>query len=125
MEIKSLLIANRSEIVIRICETAKKMGIKTYGIKTSKEPNAYYLSFLDEIIDFSEDAEEIPEFLDVDRLINSTLLSLIGKFSCKSAIFMYGLKKTEQRLSVLNSKGLYKSDVDNLTIEKSDSLDSF
>jgi acetyl-CoA carboxylase biotin carboxylase subunit len=71
VEIKSLLIANRGEIVIRICETAKKMGIKTFGIKTSKEPSAYYLNFLDEIIDFSEDIEEIPEFLDVDRLINA------------------------------------------------------
>ena len=65
---------------------------------------------------------ELHAILDVDRLINSTLLSLIGKFSCKSAVFMYGLKKTEQRLSVLNSKGLYKTDIENLTIEKSDSL---
>ena len=71
MNIKSILIANRSEIVIRICKTAKKMGIKTYGIKTAKEPNALYLQSLDEIIDFSEDVEEIPEFLDVDRLINA------------------------------------------------------
>lgn len=69
MEIKSLLIANRGEIVVRICQTAKKMGIKTYGIKTAKEPSAYYLNFIDEVIDFSEDVEEIPEFLDVDRLI--------------------------------------------------------
>jgi acetyl-CoA carboxylase biotin carboxylase subunit len=71
VEIKSLLIANRGEIVIRVCETAKKMGIRTYGIKTAKEPNAFYLNFLDEIIDFSDDVEEIPEFLDVDRLINA------------------------------------------------------
>jgi acetyl-CoA carboxylase biotin carboxylase subunit len=71
MKIKSLLISNRGEIAIRICSTAKKLGIKTYGIKTSKEPNAYYLSFLDEIIDFSEDVEDIPEFLDVERIINS------------------------------------------------------
>ena len=43
MKIKSLLIANRGEIAVRINETAKKMGIKTYGIKTAKEPNALYL----------------------------------------------------------------------------------
>ncbi len=71
MKIKSILIANRGEIVIRICETAKKMGIKTFGIKTAKEPNAFYLNFVDEIIDFSDDVEEVPEFLDVDRLINA------------------------------------------------------
>lgn len=71
MKLKSILIVNRGEITIRICQTAKKMGIKTYGIKTAKEPNAFYLQFLDEVIDFSEDIEDIPEFLDVERLINA------------------------------------------------------
>jgi acetyl-CoA carboxylase biotin carboxylase subunit len=71
MKIKSLLIANRGEIAIRICRTAKILGIKTYGIKTSKEPNAYYLSFLDEIIDFSQNLEDIPEFLDIEGLVNA------------------------------------------------------
>jgi diguanylate cyclase (GGDEF)-like protein len=65
---------------------------------------------------------ELHAILDVDRLINSTLLSLIGKFSCKSAIFMYSSKPNEQRLSVLNSKGFYKSEVEDLVIEKSDPL---
>ncbi len=70
MKIKSLLIANRGEIAVRICRTANKMGIKTYGIKTSKEPKAYYLEFVDEIIDFSDIMDEVPEFLDVDRIVN-------------------------------------------------------
>lgn len=68
-KIKSILIANRGEIAIRISETAKKMGIKTYGIKTAKEPAAYYLNFIDEIIDFTEITSDIPEFLDIERLI--------------------------------------------------------
>jgi diguanylate cyclase (GGDEF)-like protein len=68
---------------------------------------------------------ELHAILDVDRLINSTLLSLIGKFSCKSAVFLYPHKKNEQRLSVLNSKGLYKADIEDLTIEKSDELISY
>jgi len=68
---------------------------------------------------------ELHAILDVDRLINSTLLSLIGKFSCKSAIFLYASKKNEQRLSILNSKGLYKTDVEDLTIEKSDTMLSY
>jgi acetyl/propionyl-CoA carboxylase alpha subunit len=69
MKIKSLLIANRGEIAIRIVSSAKKLGIKTYGIKTSKEPNAFYLKAVDEIIDFSQDFEELPEFLDIERII--------------------------------------------------------
>lgn len=71
MKIKNLLIANRGEIAIRIANTAKKLGLKTYGIKTSKEPNAYYLEHVDEIIDFSETQEEIPEFLDIERIISA------------------------------------------------------
>lgn len=71
MKIKSLLIANRSEIAVRIASTAKRLGIKTYGIKTQKEPYAFYLRSVDEIIDFSESAEEIPEFLDIERIIEA------------------------------------------------------
>ena len=68
-KINSILIANRGEIAIRISESAKKMGIKSFGIKTSKEPSAFYLQFMDEIIDFTEITCDIPEFLDIDRII--------------------------------------------------------
>jgi acetyl-CoA carboxylase biotin carboxylase subunit len=71
MKIRSLLIANRGEIAIRICRTAKQMGIKTYGIKTAKEPKAFYLSFLDEVIDFCDSVDEVPEFLDVERIVTA------------------------------------------------------
>ncbi|NJK85790.1 MAG: biotin carboxylase, partial [Bacteroidales bacterium] len=72
MKIKSLLIANRGEIAIRIATTATAMGIKTYGIKTPKEPGALYLKAVDEIIDFTENVEELPEFLDIERIIHAT-----------------------------------------------------
>jgi acetyl-CoA carboxylase biotin carboxylase subunit len=71
MKIKSLLIANRGEIAVRINNTARKLGIKTYGIKTAKEPNAFYLKHVDHIIDLSEDIGEIPEFLDIEKIINA------------------------------------------------------
>lgn len=65
---------------------------------------------------------ELHSILDSSRLINSTLLYLIGQFACKSALFLFTWKKNEQRLSVLNSKGFYQADVDTLIIEKSDRL---
>jgi len=71
MKIKSLLIANRGEIALRIIRTAKSMGIETWVIKTSKEPNALYLREADKIIDFSEHFDDIPEFLDIDRIIKA------------------------------------------------------
>ena len=72
-KINSILIANRGEIAIRIIKTAKKMGIKTYVIKTAKEPNAIYLNFADHICDFTERFDEIPEFLDVEKLIETAV----------------------------------------------------
>ena len=72
MKIKSILIANRGEIAIRIIKTARKMGIRSFVIKTAKEPNAWYLEEADEIIDFSENFDEsIPEFLDIERIVKS------------------------------------------------------
>ena len=71
MKIKSLLIANRGEIAIRIIQTAKRMGIETWVIKTTKEPNALYLSVADKIIDFTDHFDDIPEFLDVERIIST------------------------------------------------------
>jgi acetyl-CoA carboxylase biotin carboxylase subunit len=71
MKIKSLLIANRGEIAIRIIRTARAMQIKTFAIKTSREPNAWYLEEADEVIDFSEHFDEIPEFLDIERIISA------------------------------------------------------
>lgn len=70
-KIKRLLIANRGEIAVRIMETAKKMGITTVVFKTSKEPKAVYLRYADEVIDFTENIYDIPEFLDVERIIEA------------------------------------------------------
>ncbi len=72
-KINSILIANRGEIAIRIIKTAKKMGIQTYVIKTAKEPSALYLNFADHICDFTERFEEIPEFLDIEKLIETAV----------------------------------------------------
>lgn len=71
MKIKSLLIANRGEIAVRINDTAKKLGIKTFGIKTAKEPNALYLKHVNQIIDYSDTVGEITEFLDIEKIISA------------------------------------------------------
>ncbi len=69
-KIKSILIANRGEIAIRIAQTAKKMGIESVGIRTSKEPNAYYLTQVDRILNFPErEINDTPEFLDIECLV--------------------------------------------------------
>jgi len=71
MKIKNLLIANRGEIAVRVISTAKRMGVKTFVIKTSKEPDALYLRLADDVIDFSQTVEDLPEFLDIERIIQA------------------------------------------------------
>ncbi|TKG95320.1 ATP-grasp domain-containing protein [Puteibacter caeruleilacunae] len=66
--IKSLLIANRGEIAIRIAKTAKKMGIKIHCIRTNREANALYLDYADEIITLEENSSGTI-FLNVEELI--------------------------------------------------------
>ena len=73
MKINKILIANRGEIAVRIMKTARLMKIKTVAIRTAIEPNAMYLSSADEVFDNSEDASEIPVFLDVEKLISIAL----------------------------------------------------
>lgn len=69
-KIKSILIANRGEIAIRIAKTAKKMGIQAVGIKTKKEPDAYYLSQMDRVVEFPEiEKNNTAEFLDIENLV--------------------------------------------------------
>lgn len=69
-KIKSILIANRGEIAIRIAKTAQKMGVKAVGIRTLKEPNAHYLSHMDIVVDFPErEKNDVPEFLDIENLV--------------------------------------------------------
>ena len=69
MQIKRILIANRGEIAVRIMKTAKMMNIETVVVKTAVEPNAMYLSYADVIFDNTDDASEIPVFLNIERLI--------------------------------------------------------
>lgn len=67
--IKSILIANRGEIAIRIARTARRMGLRTFGIRTKKEPNAVYLQKVDQVVDFPDTDGSVPEFLDIPNLV--------------------------------------------------------
>ncbi len=77
MKIERLLIANRGEIAVRIMNTASRMGIETWAIKTPREPNAWYLTHADKIVDFSESDDDITIFLDVEKLIEVAIKNKI------------------------------------------------
>ncbi|TCO06042.1 acetyl-CoA carboxylase biotin carboxylase subunit [Natronoflexus pectinivorans] len=67
--IKSLLIANRGEIAIRIARTARRMGVIVYAVRTKKEPDALYLTAADVVLDFPDTELSVSEFLDINALV--------------------------------------------------------
>ncbi len=78
--------------------------------------NVYNLHSLFEI------SIELNSILEMDRLVNSILLTLVGQFSSKNALFMMVLKHNADYLEVMNSKGLHRKEYENLIIPKNDPL---
>lgn len=69
ISIKSILIANRGEIAVRVIKTARRMGIKTYAFQTPQEANAVYLNWADEIIRVPDEPVARPVFLNPGLIV--------------------------------------------------------
>jgi len=67
---KKLLIANRSEIAIRIIRSAHKLGIIAVVFQSDKEPDALYLKFADEVIRANDANDEKTIFLNPPKIVN-------------------------------------------------------
>ncbi|MGQ1945699.1 acetyl-CoA carboxylase biotin carboxylase subunit [Geofilum sp. OHC36d9] len=67
--IKSLLIANRGEIAIRLLKTANRMDIKTFCFQTPQEANAVYLRWADEVIVLPDENVSRSIFLDAAAIV--------------------------------------------------------
>lgn len=72
-----------------------------------------------------EISNELHSILELKRLVNSTLLTLVGQFSCKSALFLYTLKQNKSYLEVIKTKGLYQKDVEGFSLDRKDILFSY
>jgi len=70
---KRLLIANRSEIAIRIIRAAHKLGMLAVVFQSDKEPDALYLNYADEIIPARDSGNEKPIFMDADLIVKLAL----------------------------------------------------
>ncbi len=66
---KRLLIANRSEIAIRIIRSAHKQGMLAVVFQSDKEPDALYLKYADEIIPARDAGNDKAIFLDAERIV--------------------------------------------------------
>lgn len=74
---KRLLIANRSEIAIRIIRSAHKLGLIAVVLQSDKEPDALYLKYADEIILAKDAGSEKPIFLDAEKIVSLALMHQI------------------------------------------------
>jgi len=70
---KRLLIANRSEIAIRIIKAAHKLGMIAVVFKSDREPEAMYLRYADEVIPAKDSNHEKAIFLDPQRIVQLAL----------------------------------------------------
>jgi len=70
---KRLLIANRSEIAIRIIRAAHKLGMVAVVFKSDREPEAMYLRYADEVIPAKDSSNEKAIFLDPQRIVQLAL----------------------------------------------------
>jgi acetyl-CoA carboxylase biotin carboxylase subunit len=70
---KRILIANRSEIAIRIIRSAHRLGMLAVVLQSDKEPDAMYLKYADEIIPAKDAQNEKPIFLNAERIVEIAL----------------------------------------------------
>jgi len=66
--LKSLLVANRGEIAVRIIRAARELGLRTYAIYTSVDKNALHVKLANEAVALVEDSER-SAYLDIDQIL--------------------------------------------------------
>ena len=70
-KIKSVLIANRGEIAVRIDKTLKKLGIKSYGIYSHADKNSVHKSVIGNCyLIKSHKKKSSSPYLDIDQIIS-------------------------------------------------------
>ena len=70
MNIKKILVANRSEIAIRIFRAAEEVGIKTVAIYSKEDRFALHRFKTDESYLVGKDKGPIQAYLDIESIIN-------------------------------------------------------
>ncbi len=123
----------RIETVLRIKDLNENLRKKTNELALANQQiNQLYQKLLEKnqelrrnvfnLNSLFEISLELNSILEFDRLVNSILLTLIGQFSCKNALFMLASKIKPNLFEPLNSKGFHQKELENLSIERTDAL---
>ena len=70
MMIKSVLVANRGEIAVRVMATAKRLGIRTIAVYSDVDANALHVQVADTAVCIGE-ASATKSYLSIDKIINA------------------------------------------------------
>ena len=70
MVIKSVLVANRGEIAVRVMATAKRLGIRTIAVYSDVDANALHVQVADTAVCIGE-ASATKSYLSIDKIINA------------------------------------------------------
>lgn len=119
----SLRIKKLNELFVNQSEELEKANLQITRLNESLlEKNKHLRKNIYNLHSLFEVSMELHAILDLKRLINSTLLTIIGQFACKSTLFIYAMKHNEMRMEVQNSKGFFERDLKNMVLHKSDPL---
>ena len=68
-KIKKLLVANRSEIAIRVCRAASELGIRTVAIYSHEDRFALHRFKADEAYKIGSGKEPVKAYLDIEGIV--------------------------------------------------------
>jgi len=80
----SVLIANRGEIALRICYTARKLGLRTVAVYSKADATASHVAYADEAVEIGEAAPSA-SYLNIDAIIDAAV-----KTNCQAVHPGYG-----------------------------------
>ncbi len=96
-------------------------GLNSALLKKNRElrKNIYGLHSLFEV------SMDLSSILELDNLINSALLTIIGQYSCKNALFLLRDEREQDRLHVFGHKGFGEEIVEKIALPADDPMVSF
>ncbi len=114
-ELNELLVRQSHDLEAANIEISK-LNKTLLGKNRQLRKNIYNLHSLFEI------SLELNSILELNQLVNSVLLTMVGQFSCRNALFLFAFKKNISRFEVVNSKGFYAKELKHLLVMREDSL---
>ena len=104
MNIKSMLVANRGEIAIRIMRAANDLNLRTVAVFSEDDSASLHTKMADET--YALNGRGVPAYLDTDEIIKAGKSPVVTPFTPA----MDSWPKTQNLLKSVRKQGLYLSD---------------